>query len=101
MPLILSLSTELEAAEYDKQVLPALVRSFASPDRAMRMALLEGLPSFIDRLDKKTVVDKIWPNLLTGFSDVVPIIREATVKSTLLLAPKVRPIDLTISSAFT
>lgn len=90
LPLILALSTELQAQEYDKQVLPALVRCFASPDRAMRMAVLDGFPSYIDRLDKRTVVDKIWPNLLTGFSDTVPVIREATVKSTLLLAPKVR-----------
>ena len=29
----------------------------------MRMALLENLPTYVERLDQKTVVDKIWPNL--------------------------------------
>lgn len=66
------------------------MKLFASPDRAIRLSLLELLPQYVDQLDKSVVVDKIWPNLLTGFSDTVPLIREATVKSILLLAPKVR-----------
>ncbi|KAI9607740.1 hypothetical protein H4Q26_005185 [Puccinia striiformis f. sp. tritici PST-130] len=40
-------------------------------------------------LKESVVVEKIWPNVLTGFTDTVPIIREAKVKSALLLAPKV------------
>lgn len=89
LPLIIALSAELKAEEYQKLVLPAIIKGFASPDRAMRMALLEGLPNYIEKLDKRVVVDKIWPSLLTGFSDVVPVIREATVKATLQFAPKV------------
>lgn len=88
LPLILSMSSELKQDEYEKLVLPSVLRAFSSPDRAMRMAVLEGLPTFIDRIEKRVVTDKIWPNLLTGFSDVVPVIREATVKSILVLAPK-------------
>ncbi|POW11328.1 hypothetical protein PSTT_05294 [Puccinia striiformis] len=60
----------------------SLVKNFASPDRAIRLSLLELSPQYV-------VVEKIWPNVLTGFTDTVPIIREATVKSVLLLAPKV------------
>ena len=29
------------------------------------MALLEHLPEYADKLDKKTVSDKIWPNLVS------------------------------------
>ena len=106
LPLILSLSTSLPPAEYSTVVIQPLIRMFATPDRAMRMALLEGLDKFADKLTNKEVVEKIWPHLvspsisisgqklifgarqLTGFGDVVPVIREATVKSILLIAPK-------------
>lgn len=30
------------------------------------MALLEALPEFADKLDKKMVVDKVWPNLVSA-----------------------------------
>lgn len=30
------------------------------------MALLEHLSEYADKLDKKTVADKIWPNLVSG-----------------------------------
>ena len=53
------------------------------------MALLDSLGEYVDRLDKKVVVNDVWPNLQTGFSDTVAVIREATVKSIILLAPKV------------
>ncbi|POV99820.1 hypothetical protein PSTT_13519 [Puccinia striiformis] len=70
-------------------VAESLVKIFASPDRAIRLSLLELLPQYVDHLDRLVVVEKIWPNVLTGFTDTVPIIREAKVKSALLLAPKV------------
>ena len=53
------------------------------------MALLDSLGEYVDKLDKKVVVNDVWPNFQTGFSDTVAIIREATVKSIILLAPKV------------
>lgn len=89
LPLILSLGEVLAPAEYSTSIIQPLVRMFATPDRAMRMALLEGLPSYAEKLDQKTVSDKIWPHLVGGFTDVVPIIRETTVKSILIIAPKV------------
>ena len=54
------------------------------------MALLDSLGEYVDKLDQKVVVNDVWPNLQTGFSDTVAVIREATVKSIILLAPKVR-----------
>ncbi|GAA6059537.1 hypothetical protein JCM10212_006035 [Sporobolomyces blumeae] len=88
LPLILSLSSPLSSTEYSSKVLSPVLRMFATPDRAMRMALLEGLETFGDKLTQKDVNEKVWPHLLTGFGDVVPVIREATVKSILLIAPK-------------
>ncbi|KAG2029291.1 hypothetical protein BDR03DRAFT_1046544, partial [Suillus americanus] len=41
-----------------------LVKLFASANCRIRIALLDNLPDFAEKLDKKTVVDKIWPILV-------------------------------------
>ena len=53
-----------------------------------------------DKLSSKEVVEKIWPHLITGFGDLVPVIREATVKSILIIAPKVSCSSLSLSLFF-
>ncbi|KAF7428465.1 hypothetical protein PC9H_007689 [Pleurotus ostreatus] len=88
LPLVLKFGENVASEEYPKVILTPLVKLFASPDRGTRMALLDHLPEYAERLDKKMVNDQIWPNLQTGFSDTVAVIREATVKSISLLAPK-------------
>lgn len=74
--------------EYQREIVQPIVRMYATPDRAIRMALLENLERYADRLTNKDVNEKIWPHLQTGFGDVVPVIREATVKAIPLIAPK-------------
>ncbi|GAA5968011.1 hypothetical protein JCM11641_003698 [Rhodosporidiobolus odoratus] len=90
LPVILSLAESggLEEKEYQKDVIQPVIRLYATPDRAVRMALLENLERYIEKVGAKEVGEKVWPHLLTGFGDVVPVIREATVKSILLIAPK-------------
>ena len=91
LPVILDLAHDgLDDKTYDRAVLQPVVRAFATPDRAMRMALLEHLDKYADRLAAKDVNERVWPHLQTGFGDVVAVIREATVKSIPLIAPKVR-----------
>lgn len=74
---------------YTATVLDPVVRLYASPDRGTRMALLEGLAEYGEKLEKGMVVDKVWPHLITGFADTVAVIREATVKAIPIIAPKV------------
>ncbi|OSD01310.1 ARM repeat-containing protein [Trametes coccinea BRFM310] len=88
LPLVLQFGKNVPPEDYSTVILVHLVKLYASPDRGTRMALLDHLPEYADKLDKKTVVDKIWPNLQTGFTDTVAIIREATVKSIILLSDK-------------
>ena len=64
LPLVIQLGKSVSPDEYPKMVLEPVVKLFASPDRGTRMALLEALPEFADKLDQKTV-DKIWPNLVS------------------------------------
>ncbi|KAF8532504.1 ARM repeat-containing protein [Gautieria morchelliformis] len=88
LPLILLLATKVPPSDYDSLVLTPLVKLFASPDRGTRMALLDHLSEFAEKLDSKVVVADVWPHLQTGFTDTVAVIREATVRSIILIAPK-------------
>ncbi|KAJ7128934.1 armadillo-type protein [Mycena crocata] len=87
LPLVLRFGKNVSPEDYPTVILGPLVKLFASPDRGTRMALLDHLPEYAEKLDKKTVESKIFPHLQTGFSDTVAVIREATVKSIILISP--------------
>ncbi|KAG5646819.1 hypothetical protein DXG03_002196 [Asterophora parasitica] len=97
LPLVLQFGSNVSPEDYSNIILAPLIKLYSSPDRGTRMALLDHLPEYADRLDKKTVSDKIFPHLSTGFSDTVAVIREATTKSIIVLAPKVNEISQRIS----
>ncbi|KAJ7124964.1 armadillo-type protein [Mycena epipterygia] len=87
LPLVLRFGKNVSPEDYPTVILGPLVKLFASPDRGTRMALLDHLPEYAEKLDKKTVDSKVFPHLQTGFSDTVAVIREATVKSIILISP--------------
>ncbi|SPO26096.1 uncharacterized protein UTRI_02370 [Ustilago trichophora] len=95
------------------KVLPALVAALAAvpppgtiPSASTQASVLLPLPLhlridphawpsrnlslYAERMDNRVVCDKLWPNLITGFNDSVPVIREATLKAILPLAPSSR-----------
>lgn len=88
VPLILQFGKNVPPDDYSRTVLMPLVKLYANPDRGMRMALLDNLSEYAEKLEKKIFVDQVWPHLQTGFSDTVAIIREATVRAMVLLSPK-------------
>ncbi|WRT70322.1 uncharacterized protein IL334_007320 [Kwoniella shivajii] len=88
LPLVLELGKLVPPSDYPKVVLEPVVKLYTSPDRGTRMALLDGLNEYADKMDNKMVQEKVWPNLITGFADTVPVIREATVKAVFPLAGK-------------
>ncbi|XP_006460920.1 hypothetical protein AGABI2DRAFT_69620 [Agaricus bisporus var. bisporus H97] len=88
LPLVIQFGKNLPPEDYPKAIITPLIKLYASPDRGTRMALLDNLPEYADKLDKKTVSEKLFPHLQTGFTDTVAVIREATTKSIDLLAPK-------------
>ena len=69
-----SLVTALEYRGASAATIVPLVLQFGKnvspdgPDRGTRMALLDNLSEYAERLDKKAVVDKIWPNLVRKLS---------------------------------
>eukprot|EP00158_Paraphelidium_tribonemae_P007512 Partr_v1_DN28276_c0_g1_i2_m75984 putative SCY1-like 1 (S. cerevisiae) len=92
-PKILSTILKLGAAHYSEneyvdKILPFIGRLFAIPDRNTRVSLLENLPSFADKLDKKTASETIFPQMVNGFNDAAPFMREATLKAVIQIVPQ-------------
>lgn len=85
---IVKIGQKLSDDEFEARLAPVTIRLFASPDRAMRVCLLDNLPLMIDRLSQKDVNNKIFPLMVTGFTDTAPIVREQTVKSILTIISK-------------
>ncbi|KAI9729899.1 MAG: hypothetical protein M1818_008339 [Claussenomyces sp. TS43310] len=85
---ILKIGAKLTDEEFESKITPVIVRLFSSPDRAIRVSLLDHLPVMIDRLTQKVVNDKIFPQMVTGFTDLAPVVREQTVKAVLTVINK-------------
>uniref|UniRef100_A0A182Q1K3 N-terminal kinase-like protein n=1 Tax=Anopheles farauti TaxID=69004 RepID=A0A182Q1K3_9DIPT len=86
----------LDEAEYQKRVVPCVVKLFASTDRVTRSRLLQQLDLFISHLQPNVVNDQIFPQIAHGFLDTNPTIREQTVKSIIHLAPKLNYNNLNV-----
>jgi SCY1-like protein 1 len=65
--VVMKISKKLTDEEFEIKVTPAVVRLFSSPDRAIRVCLLDNLPLMIDRLPQKVVNDKIFPQMVLLF----------------------------------
>ncbi|KAF2622274.1 ARM repeat-containing protein [Macroventuria anomochaeta] len=85
---VMQIGQKLSDEEYETQITPVVVRLFANPDRAIRVCLLDNLPLMIDHLPQKLVNDKIFPQMVTGFTDVAPVVREQTVRAVLTVVTK-------------
>ncbi|KAK4514742.1 uncharacterized protein ATC70_002345 [Mucor velutinosus] len=85
---IVKVGEHLSDEEYESVVIQPIIRMFASPDRAIRVSLLENMPKFIDHMTNKMITNQVFPHIATGFTDTIPIIREQTIKSILLIVPK-------------
>jgi SCY1-like protein 1 len=85
---ILKIAGKMTDDEFESRLGPVIIRLFASPDRAMRVCLLDNLPLMIDRISQKDLNNKIWPSITGGFTDGAPVVREQTVKAVLHLISK-------------
>ncbi|XP_059053427.1 N-terminal kinase-like protein [Achroia grisella] len=86
----------LDEADYQKQIVPCVVKLFASNDRTTRSRLLQHLDQFILHLQNATVNDQIFPQVVNGFLDTNAVIREQTVKSIVHLASKLNYNNLNV-----
>ncbi|XP_074991339.1 LOW QUALITY PROTEIN: N-terminal kinase-like protein [Calonectris borealis] len=88
LPPLLKVAKALDPPEYQERIVPVIVRLFSSPERALRLQLLQQLEEYVEFLPEATVEAQIFPHVAHGFLDTNPAIREQTVKSMVLLAPK-------------
>ncbi|KAI0386958.1 ARM repeat-containing protein [Hypomontagnella monticulosa] len=86
--VVMKIATKLTNEDFEARVQPVVIRLFGNPDRAIRVCLLDNLPGMIDRLPQKVVNDKIFPNMVSGFTDIAPVVREQTLKSVLVIIGK-------------
>ncbi|KAG4908471.1 hypothetical protein JHK84_057014 [Glycine max] len=86
---LLKMGSSLSAEEFRVKVLPTIVKLFASNDRAIRVGLLQHIDQFGESLSAQVVDEQVYPHVATGFSDTSAFLRELTLKSMLILAPKV------------
>lgn len=85
---LLKMGSWLSTEEFNMKVLPTVVKLFASNDRAIRVGLLQHIDQFGESLSAQTVDEQVFPHVATGFSDSSAFLRELTLKSMLILAPK-------------
>lgn len=78
---IMKIGLKLSDEEFEARVVPVIIRLYASSDRALRVCLLDNLPLMIDRIPQKDVNGKMFPMLVSGFTDTAPIVREQTVRA--------------------
>ncbi|XP_070491007.1 N-terminal kinase-like protein isoform X2 [Chironomus tepperi] len=86
----------LDEGEYQKKIVPCVVKLFSSTDRVTRSRLLQQLELFIHHLTPAVINDQIFPNVAHGFLDTNATIREQTVKAIIHLAPKLNYNNLNV-----
>ncbi|KAL3521320.1 hypothetical protein ACH5RR_019469 [Cinchona calisaya] len=84
----LKMGSWLSTEEFSSKVLPTVVKLFASNDRAIRVGLLQHIDQYGESLSSQIVDEQVFPHVATGFSDTSAFLRELTLKSMLILAPK-------------
>lgn len=85
---MLHIAKALSEDEFQRQVVPIVSKLFANNDRAMRMPLLELLPSFVASVPERVLNENIFPSMCNGFVDASAQLREMTVKAMVPLAPR-------------
>ncbi|GJN17333.1 hypothetical protein PR202_gb04391 [Eleusine coracana subsp. coracana] len=88
LTVLLKMGSWLPSDQFSAKILPTIVKLFASNDRAIRVSLLQHIDQFGESLTAQTVDEQVFPHVATGFSDTSSILRELTLKSMLVLAPK-------------
>ncbi|XP_031373956.1 probable inactive serine/threonine-protein kinase scy1 [Punica granatum] len=85
---LLKMGLWLPPEDFSAKVLPTIVKLFASNDRAIRVGLLQHIDQYGESLSAHVVDEQVYPHVATGFSDTSAFLRELTLKSMLVLAPK-------------
>ncbi|KAA0148957.1 hypothetical protein FNF29_06241 [Cafeteria roenbergensis] len=78
---VLAIGAGMSRDEYRARVAPAVVRLFASRDRATRVQLMRHAASLLPHIDQKTLHREVWPRAAEGLGDTASALRDATLKA--------------------
>ena len=76
---VMKIGSKLSDDDWESMLNPALLRLFASPDRRIRVCLLDNLPIMIEHFPQKAVNDKIFPQMVRLFEtriDIAPVLTD-------------------------
>ncbi|GLT88511.1 hypothetical protein SLE2022_065340 [Rubroshorea leprosula] len=85
---LLKMGSWLSTEEFNFKVLPTIVKLFAFNDQHIRIELLRHIDQYGESLSAQIVDEQVYPHVANGFSDAHATLRELTLKSMLVLAPK-------------
>ncbi|KAL6523414.1 hypothetical protein OROGR_017017 [Orobanche gracilis] len=93
LTVMLKLGSWLPPEEFSLKVLPTIVKLFASNDRAIFVGLLQHIDQFGDSLTTEIVEEHvrsifIYPHVANCLSDTSAFLRELSLRSMFVLAPK-------------
>lgn len=91
---LFKIATVLDDEEYERKVVPCIVKLFSSKDRATRAKLLSQSEKYVKHLTKSVINDQVYPQVAQGFIDSNPTIREHTIKAMVHFAPKLNYANL-------
>jgi SCY1-like protein 1 len=84
----LKIGAKLSADEFNVKLTPVIVRLFGNPDRALRVCLLDNLPSMIDNLPHKVVNDRIFPQMASFSSSRICIVLTSSRRLVSPMSPR-------------
>lgn len=91
---IFKIGKMLNEEDYQRKLVPCIIKLFNCKDRATRSKLLQQLDTYINFIAPNVINDQIFPQVIQGFMDSNFTIREQTVKSMLHFAPKLNTTNL-------
>ncbi|CAG0888055.1 unnamed protein product [Cyprideis torosa] len=93
---LFKMGTFLTAEEYQKMLVPCIVKLFSCQDRLTRLRLLQQLETFAVHMTSEVINEQVYPKVQLGFTDTNAVVREATVKSMLHIASKLNYKNLNV-----
>eukprot|EP00002_Diphylleia_rotans_P009155 TRINITY_DN1917_c0_g1_i1.p1 TRINITY_DN1917_c0_g1~~TRINITY_DN1917_c0_g1_i1.p1 ORF type:complete len:813 (-),score=185.05 TRINITY_DN1917_c0_g1_i1:47-2485(-) len=87
---LLKIGEHLSEEEYQANIVPCVTKLFSCNDRAIRIHLLQSLDSYCEHLPVALINEQIFPQMINGFTDTSAALRDLTIKSMILIVPKLR-----------
>ena len=96
LPMLLA-AEEIPREQYQKLVIPTVMKLYEAPDKMIRLDLLENLTRYADHVPDAMMDDPLYERLQTGFAHNDSNVREMTLKGALTLVPRLSERVITAS----